>query len=66
MSQHLENSWNSARQCSINNLPVTGVAFAVFTSAVSVVAVIFRGIFQQIFIKAETDWERDLDLEIEV
>ena len=40
--------------------------FAVFTSAVSVVAVIFRGIFQQIFIKAETDWERDLDLEIEV
>lgn len=57
MSQHLENSQNSARQCSINNLTVTGVA-----SAVSVVAVIFRGIFQQIFIKAETDWERDLDL----
>ena len=64
MSQNLENSWNSARQCSINNLTVTGVAFAVHTSAVSVVAVIFRGIFQQIFIKAETDWERDLDLEI--
>lgn len=49
---------------SIICLIVIGVAFAVF--AFAVVAITFTGKFQQIFIKAETDWEKDLDLEINV
>lgn len=66
MSQHLENSWNSARQCSINNLPVTSYLPLLFLPLLfDCVAVIFRG-YSNRYLQAETGMGRYLDLEIKV
>lgn len=59
----MQSTWNRAWQCSMICLIVV---FFVFAFVVSVMAVILKGKFQQILTIAETDWERDFGLEIQV